>query len=76
LVHAPRDSFLSSYCREHGCAIVVDEPRPKLLQEALEKLLHDPTGMARMVENAWECATKDFSPDLARARFFQLFRGH
>jgi glycosyltransferase involved in cell wall biosynthesis len=75
LVHAPRDSFVSSYCRDHACAIVVDEPSPAALQQALAGLLHDPAATAHMVQAARKRALTDFSLEIARARFFQVLAG-
>ena len=48
LVHAPRESFLSWYFREHDCGLVVDENDPSALAGALERLLTDAALRARL----------------------------
>jgi len=66
LVHAPADSFVSSYFREHECGLVVDEPDPAKLAAALERLTTDAALRERLAERAWERARADY--DLAGAR--------
>ena len=41
LVHAPADSFVSSYFRPHSCGVVVDEVDPIALAQALERVIGD-----------------------------------
>lgn len=72
LVHAPADAFVSEYCRRHACAVVVDDPDPRSLVEAIDALRGDATLRARLIRNARERALSDFSIDVARARFGEL----
>jgi glycosyltransferase involved in cell wall biosynthesis len=74
LVHAPRNSFVSSYCRSNECAIVVDEPMPEALQQALARVTRDRTELETIVHNAVTCSSRDFSPALARSRFYDFIR--
>lgn len=69
LVHAPADAFVSQYCRRHDCAVVVDDPDPRGLVPALEALISDDTLRARLVRNARQRASTDFSITVARTRF-------
>lgn len=71
LVHAPADSFVSSYFREHECGLVVDEPDPAKLAAAFQRLATDAGLRERLAERAWERARADY--DLAGAR--QAFAG-
>jgi glycosyltransferase involved in cell wall biosynthesis len=71
LVHAPADSFVSSYFREHECGLVVDEPEPAKLAAAVQRLATDAGLRERLAERAWERARADY--DLAGAR--QAFAG-
>ncbi|MDT4952894.1 MAG: hypothetical protein QOJ02_1032 [Acidobacteriota bacterium] len=72
LVHAPPDSFIAWYFREHECGLVVDSEDPALMAEAVERLLSDEKLRSKLSANAWERARSDFSVHLARTRFEQL----
>ncbi|HWC25536.1 MAG TPA: glycosyltransferase, partial [Solirubrobacteraceae bacterium] len=72
LVHAPADSFVSSYFRRHGCGVVVDRNDPATLAEALQRILDDAELRERLCAAAWERAGEDFHPDSARRALAQL----
>ena len=74
LVHAPPESFLSTYFREHDCGVVVDQNDPKILAEAIDRLLTDSELRKRLSQNAWKRAVSDFSLDIARSRFTELLK--
>ena len=69
LVHAPCDSFVSWYFREHGCGMVVDRNDPVLLEEELSRLIVDPELRERLGTSARIAAEKDFNIDRIRGRF-------
>jgi glycosyltransferase involved in cell wall biosynthesis len=69
LVHAPPDSFLASYFRDHQCGLVVDRNDPAELAAALESLLSDPAVRARLRARAWQRAEADFNLIDARRQF-------
>ena len=69
LVHAPPDSFLASYFRDHQCGVVVDRSDPAELAVALESLLSDPALISRLRARAWERAAADFNLTDARRQF-------
>jgi glycosyltransferase involved in cell wall biosynthesis len=72
LVHAPPDAFISTYFRHHRCGVVVDESDPRLLAEAIERILGD-TGLRNLLSAAArERAVADFHPARGRAAFAQL----
>ena len=71
LVHAPPDSFLTSYFRDHQCGIVVDRSDPAELAAALEALLSDAALRSRLSARAWERAEADFSLAPACRQFAQ-----
>lgn len=52
LAHAPRGSFVSEILKKHEAALVVDEPEPKLLVAALDRLGRDAQLTARLAANA------------------------
>jgi glycosyltransferase involved in cell wall biosynthesis len=72
LVHAPADSFVAWYFRQHECGLVVDENDPQQLSEALLRLLADGDLRARLVARAQVQAQKDFDLTRARARFLNV----
>jgi glycosyltransferase involved in cell wall biosynthesis len=71
LVHAPPESFLASYFRDHQCGLVVDRGDPAELAAALESLLSDPALRSRLRARAWERAEADFSLPNVRRQFAQ-----
>jgi glycosyltransferase involved in cell wall biosynthesis len=72
LVHAPADSFVSCYCREHRCALVVDQPDIGALVTALERLSSD-TGLRKeLIHAALQRAREDFDPTLAERNFLRV----
>jgi glycosyltransferase involved in cell wall biosynthesis len=75
LVHAPRDSFVSWYCREHGCGVVVDESDPARLARAIEGVLGDEALQRELGARGWERARADFSSTAAREKFLELING-
>lgn len=71
LIHAPADSYIAWYGREHDCAEVVTEQEPGALAAAARRLLTQPEHVARLVANAKARAQADFSPEVAADRFVQ-----
>lgn len=72
LVHAPADSFVAWYFRHYDCGLVVDQPDPALLAEAIERILTDAALRQRLTANAWARANADFSIATAQAQFAEL----
>jgi len=72
LVHAPADSFVAWYFRHYDCGLVVDQPAPALLAEAIERILTDAALRQRLTANAWARANADFSIATAQAQFAEL----
>ena len=72
LVHAPPDSFVAGYFRDHQCGVVVDRSDPAALAAALEPLVDDAALRARLRSRAWERANADFDLVDARRQFAQL----
>lgn len=73
LVHAPPDSFVSKYFREHDCGLVVDRDDPALLARELGRLLDDAALRDRLAANARERAVADFSLSAASTKFAEVF---
>jgi glycosyltransferase involved in cell wall biosynthesis len=75
LVHAPRDSFVAWYFRQHECGLVVDEENPAELTTALEKLLSDEQLRNRLVANALSRAIEDFDLHKMRETLARTIQG-
>lgn len=60
LVHAPEDSFISWYFREHGCGVVVGKNDQDLLTAEVTRLLDDPALQKRLGTAARQRAEKEF----------------
>jgi glycosyltransferase involved in cell wall biosynthesis len=71
LVHAPADTFLASYFREHGCGVVVDRLEPGVLAEALDRLIADDSLRREVTRRAWERAVADYDVRVARRAFVE-----
>jgi glycosyltransferase involved in cell wall biosynthesis len=72
LVHAPPDSFVAWYFRRHRCGEVVDTLDPRLLADALDRLLEDRAHRAKLASRARERAVADFDIRLARRAFAEV----
>lgn len=73
LVHAPPDSFIATYFREHECGLVVDEDNPRALARGIERLLSDSELRRTLSRKAWDRAQADFSLASAQSKFATLF---
>jgi glycosyltransferase involved in cell wall biosynthesis len=74
LVHAPPDSFVAWYFREHECGVVVDEQDPRKLAEAIDGILTDRAFREKLSRRASERARVDFDVQIARRRFAELMK--
>lgn len=72
LVHAPPDSFISWYFREHDCGVVVDESDPVKLAAGISTIMRDETLRQRLGINAWTRARADFDVTKSRRTFAEL----
>ncbi len=72
LAHAPTDSFVSWYFREHKCAVVVDQSEPAALAWAIQHIFEDPDLRRKIDQRARARAGSDFSFESARAEFLKL----
>jgi glycosyltransferase involved in cell wall biosynthesis len=74
IVHAPRDSFVSQYIRQHKCGVVVDQNEPALLGSAVTQILTNTGLREELTANAWQRAQADFDIVRARKSFRELLR--
>jgi len=73
LVHAPADSFVSWYFRQHECGLVVDRDDVDELASAIQRLVADGDLRRRLGAKARARALADFDPRVAQARLLSLF---
>lgn len=74
LVHAPEDSFVSWYFREHVCGAVADKDDRNILADVIEKLIDDANWRKRLVANAQERARLDFDPAHAQKKLIHILQ--
>ena len=74
LVHAPADSFVAWYVREHNCGVVVDREDPAELAQAVARLADDIQLRNEISERAGQRARLDFSIENSQAAFAKLLR--
>ena len=72
LAHAPTDSFVVWYLRQHGCGVVVDENNPRELASAVERILNDEQLQQQLASRARVRASTDFNVATAQAKFVAL----
>ncbi|HKR01609.1 MAG TPA: glycosyltransferase [Pyrinomonadaceae bacterium] len=72
LVHAPADSFVAWYFRQHECGLVIDQDDPAQLARAIETLINDKNLGERLGARARARAEADFGVEKARAQFAGL----
>ncbi len=72
LVHAPADSFVASYFRDHECGLVVDETDPAQLARAIDSLLNNADLRKSLGARAHDRAKADFDQVKEKARFTEL----
>lgn len=72
LAHAPSDSFVSWYFKEHECGAVVDQSDPTDLARAIQQLLDDADLRRRFGANARKRVKADFSIVVAQTIFLKL----
>lgn len=71
LVHAPADSFLSWYFKKNKCGAVVDQSNPKILLQAIKKIIDNPEFRKEIVNKASQCSETDFALAPIQKRFFR-----
>lgn len=72
LVHAPEDSFVSSYFRKYNCGLVVDQDDPLLLSQAIKRLIEDTQLQQTLSKNAYIRSKEDFDLPLAQKKFLNI----
>jgi len=72
LVHAPADSFLEWYFRDHECGLVIDRDDPNALADAIRRLMSDAALRQSVSERARQRASADFDLKQARAQIDRL----
>lgn len=75
LAHAPAESFVSWYFRQHQCGAIVDSPDASLLANAIERLLSDESFTVGVIQKALACAASDFNLGIEQRKFRSLLFG-
>ena len=69
LVHAPSDSFLSWYYRQHDCGLVVDREDAGALAKGISQLLEEQALAERLTRNAYRQAMLEHEAKVVSERF-------
>lgn len=72
LVHAPADSFVSWYFKQHSCGLVVAENDPAELAKGIEALIEDRALRQNLSSAAYTRAKEDFDDITIKRRFTDL----
>jgi glycosyltransferase involved in cell wall biosynthesis len=74
LVHAPEDTFISWYFRQHQCGLVVDRDDTNLLALAITRLSSDQDLCAQISDRARRRAAEDFDVRNVQRHFVELLQ--
>lgn len=74
LVHAPEDTFVAAYFREHQCGLVVDRNDVSLLVQAIRRLTSEPELCAELSDRARRRAAEDFDVCKVQQHFVELLQ--
>lgn len=72
LVHAPADSFVSWYFKQHSCGLVIDKSDPVELANGIAALIEDQKLQQNLSTAAYVRAKKDFDDVTIKKRFADL----
>lgn len=72
LVHAPADSFVSWYFKQHSCGLVVAENDPAELAKGIEALIEDGDLRRNLSKAAYARAKEDFDDITIKRKFTDL----
>lgn len=70
LVHAPADLFVVGHMRQHDAALIVDQPSPEMLANALKDIVGNADLRRSICANAFNLA-QQYRADVACATFWQ-----
>ena len=74
LVHAPADSFVCQYFRQHDCGIVVDQVDVSLLAQTISGIVSGKISIEGLGERARQRAEIDFTIEGSQKRFMDLMQ--
>ena len=72
LATAPEDSYVSWYLKKYECGLVVDQPDPSLMLNAIQRIIEDEDLRRSLTQNAQDRARIDFSPRHATRSFLDV----
>ncbi len=72
LVHAPSDSFLTTYAKKHAFAYVVDENDSEILTEKIRYILHDRYESKAMVSRAQHIGFTNHNAEKSAHTYYSL----
>jgi glycosyltransferase involved in cell wall biosynthesis len=74
LVHAPQNSFISSFFRENYCGLVVEKKDPIILADEIAKLISNNEMMMEISRNARRASETLFNIDKAKKQLCELVK--
>jgi glycosyltransferase involved in cell wall biosynthesis len=66
LAHVPEQCFIGDFLRENECALIVTDPNPEILKQAVTHLGTDMALRQRLVQNAMLAARQFYAPVVAQ----------
>jgi glycosyltransferase involved in cell wall biosynthesis len=66
LAHVPEPCFIGDFLREHECALIVTDPNPEMLKQAITQLAADAALRQQLVQNAIRAAKQFYAPVVAQ----------
>lgn len=74
LVHAPANSFIAQYFRQHECGLVVDQPDSAQLAQVISDVVTGKINTQVLAQRARQRAEIDFAIDPMRARLIETIQ--
>ncbi len=73
LVHAPKESYIAKYAKEHKFAYVVDSDSIEALKEGIARLITDANLAGELINNAWKTAEANHNDRKTAEKFKRYF---
>ena len=75
LAHVPGDSAVAGFLKKHQAGIVSEANDPVTLAAVLEPFFREPARLVEMARRAWECAGREFAPEVVVGTFWKGMLG-
>jgi hypothetical protein len=72
IIWAPEYASISQFCKQNQLGLLVNDPSPQALCEAVEHLISDPPKIQHLCQQSLQWASEDFNADHIHARCMEM----